>query len=127
MAKINPAIIEDLADFREKMHSYFASETATFANLHSFNRVKTIRELPFSFGNYLLLLGINLQGMSGIEGILMLKRKFNDLDILMISCRVVTRAFLIRFAQALRAIMTKKHRYQKLRRHSSILARAVRP
>lgn len=86
MAKlISLVIVEDDDIMRDALTSYFSKDTAMFRNVVNFNSVEALLESPYQLDGYMILLDINLPGMTGIEGIPHLKKKFKEIEILMIS------------------------------------------
>lgn len=85
MEKINLAIVEDDFEIRETLVEYFSANEADFATVIDFGSMEEILESKEALDGYLILLDINLPGMSGIEGIHHLKNKWNKLEILITS------------------------------------------
>ncbi len=79
---IRVSIIEDHAEFRKGIY-YILNSTEGFTCVGEFESVKSAlesEEVP-----EVILLDINLPGISGIEGISFLKKKFPDVKIIMLT------------------------------------------
>ena len=85
MNKINLAIVENRNDLLENRLDYFMRDKELFSNVYGFNCLEDMLAAKHPLNNYILLLDINLPGISVIEGIPLLKKKFHNLEILMIS------------------------------------------
>ena len=82
---ISLAIVEDDNTMRDAFTNYFSRDKELFEKVVSFNSVEALLESSESLDGWMILLDINLPGMTGIEGIPYLKKKFNNIEILMIS------------------------------------------
>ena len=85
MSKLNLVIVEDDAEIRETIQKYLAKDTELFESVNSYGSMDELLQSSSDFNNHLFLLDINLPGISGIEGIIPLKNKFSNIQILMIS------------------------------------------
>jgi DNA-binding NarL/FixJ family response regulator len=84
---IQVAIIEDDQDIRETL-SLLIDGTPGFVCSQSYNDCESaLADLPKDLPD-VVLMDINLPGMSGIEGTRYLKNRFPDLDILMLTIQV---------------------------------------
>lgn len=81
---ISLVIVEDDAIMRETFTTYFQRDKDLIRNVVSFDSVEALLNEE-NFDNYKILLDINLPGMTGIEGISHIKKKFANIEILIIS------------------------------------------
>lgn len=86
MKTLNLSIIEDIEDIREFYMAYFRQQPE-FDAVYGFDSMEAFfesfdQELPMPD---IVLSDINLPGMSGIDGIKEIKRKFPDIDIIMLT------------------------------------------
>ena len=86
MKQINLAIIEDDMIIQESLVEYFGLQESVEVVLVAssvesfFEKIKTSVKKPS-----ILLLDINLPGISGLEGLPLIKEKYSDLDIMMLT------------------------------------------
>jgi len=65
--------------------NYFSRDEVSFEKIVRFDCVEALLESTLSLNGFIILLDINLPGMTGIEGIPHIKKTFRDIEILMIS------------------------------------------
>lgn len=82
---INLAIVEDDTKIREAMVNYFKIDPGLFSVIEIFRCVEDLLSDPIDLNKYILLLDINLPGMSGVDGIFHIKNKWPNSEIIMIS------------------------------------------
>lgn len=85
MKKINLAIIEDTEDIRLNLYEYFSNELGINCvmceeSIEDFMKNESYNEIPD-----VILSDIGLPGITGIEGIPHLKKKFPEADILLLT------------------------------------------
>ena len=85
MSKISIIIVEDNPGIRDAMERYLSKDTALFGSVISYDSVEALLEDEGCLTGDILLLDINLPGMSGIDGIIPLKKKFGTIQIVMVS------------------------------------------
>jgi DNA-binding NarL/FixJ family response regulator len=83
--KIQLAIVEDDKHIRQLLMDYFEKDKTQFVEVLSFNSVEEILNYPANLDKYIVLLDINLPGMSGVDGIFYIKQKWSMIEIIMIS------------------------------------------
>ncbi|MEL6537880.1 MAG: response regulator transcription factor, partial [Bacteroidota bacterium] len=83
--KIHLLIVEDDAIIRGSLVQYFERDTERFGAVEEFDSVEGLLESPLSRENCLLLLDINLPGMSGLEGIVHIRKKIPGCEIIIVS------------------------------------------
>lgn len=83
--QISIAIIEDDTEIRETLAQYLANDAETFSTVITFNSVESILASITSFEEFILILDINLPGISGVDGIFHLKQKWPSCEIIMLS------------------------------------------
>lgn len=83
--KIQLAIVEDDKHIRQLLVNYFEKDKVQFAEVLSFNSVEEILNHTANLDKYIVLLDINLPGMSGVDGIFHIKQKWSMVEIIMIS------------------------------------------
>ncbi len=83
--KIDLAIVEDDKAIRSILVNYFEKDGAYFNSVISFNCVEDILSCESDLENHIILLDINLPGMSGVDGIFHIKNKWPMSEIIMIS------------------------------------------
>lgn len=85
MKQIDLIIVEDNPGIRTAMEKYLSGDKELFSSVVSYESVEALLEDEQCKGADLMLLDINLPGMSGIDGILPIKRKLESVQIVMIS------------------------------------------
>lgn len=83
--KIDLAIVEDDKGIRTVLVNYFQKDEDYFRTVVSFNCVEDILSSKSALDDYIILLDINLPGMSGVDGIFHIKNKWPMSEIIMIS------------------------------------------
>lgn len=84
-SKINLAIVEDDKQIQAILASYFKRDEINFGSVIVYNSVEEVLTISDNLDNFIFLLDINLQGMSGIDGIFHIKNKWSLCEIIMIS------------------------------------------
>ncbi len=83
---INLAIVEDNASIRDSLFQYLSMDKINFSNIYTYNSVEDLLAIPVnSIAIDIVLLDINLPGMSGIKGIAYIKEKYSKAEIMMVS------------------------------------------
>lgn len=85
MSKISIIIVEDNPGIRDAMERYLSKDKELFDSVVSYDSVEALLEDTTCLAGDILLLDINLPGMSGIDGIVPLKKKFGTIQIVMVS------------------------------------------
>ena len=85
MSKISIIIVEDNPGIRDAMERYLSKDKELFDSVVSYDSVEALLEDTTCVAGDILLLDINLPGMSGIDGIVPLKKKFGTIQIVMVS------------------------------------------
>jgi DNA-binding NarL/FixJ family response regulator len=85
MSQIALIIVEDNPGIRMAMEKYLFKDKDLFKSVVSYESVEELLEDQNCISGDILLLDINLPGMSGIEGIIPIKKKFDSIQIVMIS------------------------------------------
>ena len=83
--KIKLGIVEDDLEIRETLVNYFIKDQERIDAVKSFDSVEAILNCTDSLDNYIILLDINLPGMSGVEGIFHIKNSWPHCEIIMLS------------------------------------------
>lgn len=83
--KINLVIVEDDKDIIQTLESYFKRDQDKFSSVLCFNSMEEFLASTTDFNNFIVLLDINLPGISGIDGIFNIKQKNPLAEIIMIS------------------------------------------
>ncbi|HAA10918.1 MAG TPA: DNA-binding response regulator [Cytophagales bacterium] len=78
-------IVEDDQAIRESLVQYFLRDQARFGPIEAFDSVEALLESPETRKNCLLLLDINLPGMSGLEGIVHIRKRVPGCEIIIVS------------------------------------------
>ena len=84
MARIHLSIIEDEETVRESLADFLCAQ-ADFEILSVAESVEAFLALQGETAPQILLLDINLPGMSGLEGIHLIQKKHSNLDIIMLT------------------------------------------
>lgn len=84
MARIHLSIIEDEETVRESLADFLGAQ-ADFEILSVAESVEAFLDFQGETAPQILLLDINLPGMSGLEGIHLIQKKHPDLDIIMLT------------------------------------------
>ena len=82
--KVNVAIIEDDEDIRENITDYLNS-LDTFQCKSSVNSVEALLTVLDHDPPEIILMDVGLPGMSGIEGTRIIREKYSDIDIVMLT------------------------------------------
>ena len=82
---ISVAIIEDDQDVREAICSFLNSQPNMLCELAEETVEKFLRRLSADNAPEVILMDIGLPGMSGISGIKLIKEKYPDIDIIMLT------------------------------------------
>ena len=85
MKEIKLIIVEDNPGIRTAMEKYLSGDKALFSHVVSYESVEELLEDAQCTSADLMLLDINLPGMSGIDGIIPIKKKLEAVQIVMIS------------------------------------------
>lgn len=85
VSPLNLLIVEDDREMRESFEMYFSRDTSRFATVHAFESAENLLGAATLPQPVVILLDINLPGMTGIEAIPLLRQKFGAPEILMIS------------------------------------------
>lgn len=84
MAQIQLSIIEDEAMVRESLHDFLSAQV--HFSIHSVvDSIEAFLALQQESAPQILLLDINLRGISGLEGIHLIQKKHPNLDIIMLT------------------------------------------
>ncbi len=83
--KINLAIVEDDKQIQNILVNYFKKDDINFESVIAYSSIEELLSIVDNLDNYIFLLDINLQGMSGIDGIFHIKNKWSLCEIIMIS------------------------------------------
>lgn len=85
MSKINLAIVEDDKEIRQLLADYFKKDETNFAGVEMFCAAEEILEAKNLNNNTIVLLDVNLPGISGIDAIAKIKLKWPQVEIIIIS------------------------------------------
>ncbi len=83
MSTIRLAIVEDDADIRSLVHHYFARQPEINCVIVADSVEDLLRQLDEALAPQVILLDINLPGMSGIDALPLLTARLPDVDVLM--------------------------------------------
>lgn len=84
MAKIRLSIIEDEAMIRESLYDFLSTQ-ATFEIHSTTDSIESFLALNMSTAPDVVLLDIHLSGMSGLDGIALIQKKYPQIDIVMLT------------------------------------------
>ncbi|MDP1728362.1 MAG: response regulator transcription factor [Bacteroidota bacterium] len=84
-SKINLAIVEDDKQIQSILINYFKRDEINFDAVNAYSSIEEVLTVVDNLDNFIFLLDINLQGMSGIDGIFHIKNKWSLCEIIMIS------------------------------------------
>jgi DNA-binding NarL/FixJ family response regulator len=83
--EIELIIVEDDREIRETLVNYFNKDSKRFSKVISFQSVEELLDSEQPLEKFIVLLDINLPGISGIEGIFPIKSKWLNCEIIMLS------------------------------------------
>ncbi len=83
--RISLAIVEDDKQIQAVLVNYFKKDTDHFESVISFSSIEDILPSEDNLNHFIILLDINLPGMSGVDGIFHIKNKWSQCEIIMIS------------------------------------------
>lgn len=83
--KIKLAVVEDDTNIRKLLVSYLEKEADRFEAIAAFDSVEQLLQVTDDLDNHIILLDINLPGMTGVDGIFYIKQKWPQTEIIMIS------------------------------------------
>ncbi len=82
---MNIIIVEDDTGIRDTLHKYLKRDTENFDRISSHESMETLFQNAPDFDPDIVLLDINLPGISGIEGIKEVKSKWANTEVVIIS------------------------------------------
>jgi DNA-binding NarL/FixJ family response regulator len=83
--KISLVIVEDDPQINGLLTNFFEKDQKHFETVSSYSSVESLLNEKLDLSEYILLLDINLPGMSGVDGIFHIKQQWPGIEIIMIS------------------------------------------